>query len=57
MENRAKSILKKHGCEFIKMISETRVIWKNRKNVIREDDIAVLSNMSETAWEFWKTAY
>ena len=56
MENRAKSILKKHGCEFIQMTSESRVLWKNRNNVIREDDIWVLSNMSEIAWEFWKFA-
>ena len=56
MENRAKTILKKHGCEFIQMTSEARVLWKNRNNVIREDDVAVLSNMSETAWKFWETA-
>lgn len=56
MENRAKEILEKHGCEFIQMISEARVIWKNRNNVIREDDIAVLSNMTELAWKFWETA-
>ena len=56
MENRAKAILKKHGCEFIQMTSEACVLWKNRNNVIREDDIAVLSNMSEKAWKFWETA-
>ena len=56
MENRAKAILKEHGCEFIQMTSQVRVLWKNRNNVIREDDIAVLSNMSETAWKFWETA-
>ena len=56
MEDRAKEILNKHGCELIQMISEVRILWKNRNNVIREDDIAVLSNMSETAWRFWETA-
>ena len=56
MENRAKAILEKHGCEFIQMTSEACVLWKNRNNVIREDDVAVLSNMSETAWKFWETA-
>lgn len=56
MEKRAKEILEKHGCEFIDMILETRVIWKNRNNVIRENDIAVLSLMSEEAWKFWETA-
>lgn len=56
MKNRAKAILKKHGCEFIQMTSETRVLWKNHNNVVREDDIAVLSNMSEIAWKFWEIA-
>lgn len=56
MENRAKEILKKHGCEFIQMTSETHILWENRNSVIREDDIAVISNMSETAWKFWETA-
>ena len=56
MENRAKAILKKHGCKFIQMTSEARVLWKNRNNIIREDDVAVLSNMSEIAWKFWETA-
>ena len=48
MENRVKAILKKHGCEFIQMTSEVRVLWKNCNNIIREDDVAVLSNMSES---------
>lgn len=56
MEDRAKAILEKHGCKFIQMTSEARVLWENRNNVIREDDVAVLSNMSETAWKFWETA-
>lgn len=56
MEDRAKAILEKHGCEFIQMLSECRVLWKNRNNVIRDDDIFVLSNMSEKAWKFWETA-
>ena len=56
MKDPAKSILEKHGCEFIQMTSEARVLWKNRNNVIREDDIAVLANMSKTAWKFWETA-
>lgn len=56
MKNHAKEILEKHGCEFIQMISEARVLWKNRNNIIREDDIAVLSLMTEKAWEFWETA-
>ena len=56
IENRAKAILEKHGCEFIQMTSEARVLWKNHNNVIREDDVVVLSNMSEIAWKFWETA-
>ncbi len=56
MQNRIKAILEKHGCEFIQIASEVRVLWKNRNDVIREDDIAVLSNMSEAAWKFWETA-
>ncbi len=56
MEDRAKEILEKHGCEFIQMTSEVRVLWKNRNNVVREDDVAVLANMTEIAWKFWETA-
>ena len=56
MEKRAKAILEKHGCEFIQMTSECRVLWKNRNNIIREDDIAALSNMTEEAWKFWETS-
>ena len=36
MKNRAKEILEKHGCEFIQMTSETRVLWKNRKMLLEK---------------------
>lgn len=54
MEEKAKFILESHGCKFIKMISECRVVWKNANGIVRDDDIAVLYNMSESAWLYWK---
>lgn len=53
MKERAVSILNAHGCELISMVSECTVVWKNKIGIIRTDDIAVLSNMSDSAWEFW----
>lgn len=41
MEEQAKFILTIHGCKFIKMISECRVVWENACGIVREDDIAV----------------
>lgn len=54
-EKEAKEILEKHGCKFIKMKSECTVVWENCIGVIRVDDIAVLRNMTDEAWEFWKS--
>lgn len=53
MEERAKNILNKHGCTFLRMLSECRVLWANKNSVVREDDIFVLSNIPEDAWNFW----
>ena len=53
MEERAKNILKMHGCKFLRMLSECEVLWENKNGIIRHDDIFVLNNMGETAWEFW----
>ena len=55
MEDKAKSILSKHGCKLIKMISEDRVQQENQNKIIREDDIFVLGNMHEAAREYFKT--
>ena len=52
-EEQAKNILAKHGCKFIKMISETRCVWENKIGIIRDDDVAVLGLMSDSAWNFW----
>ena len=54
MEERVKSILQKHGCEFVSMLSECRVLWKNQKGIIRDDDVFTLFNISEIVWNFWK---
>ena len=54
MEERAKSILESHGCKFIKMISECRVVWENACGIVRDDDIAVLNNVNESVWSYWK---
>lgn len=53
MKDQAVKILNAHGCELVNMVSECTVIWKNKAGIIRTDDIAVLSNMSDSAWEFW----
>ena len=53
MEERVKGILTRHKCKFITMLSECRVLWENQKGIVRDDDVAVLSNMSESAWQFW----
>ena len=53
MKEHAIKILNAHGCELIDMVSECIVVWKNKVGIIRTDDIAVLSNMSVSAWEFW----
>lgn len=53
MKDQAVRILNAHGCELVDMVSECTVIWKNKAGIIRTDDIAVLSNMSDSAWEFW----
>ena len=52
-ENEAKEILSKHGCKFVRMISECRVCWKNKNGCSYTDDIAVLRMMTEEAWNFW----
>ena len=53
MKERAEKILKQHNCEFISMITECRVLWRNQSGTVMSDDIAVLANMSEDAWLFW----
>ena len=56
MEEEAKAILSAHGCSFIAMLSECRVLWKNQVGTVQSDDIFVLRNMSESAWNFWAVA-
>lgn len=53
MEEKAKELLLKHGCKFIKMLTECGVVWENKIGIVRVDDIAVLSLMTTEAWEFW----
>ena len=53
MEELAKQILQSHECKFIKMLSECTVLWENKVGTIYEDDIAVLYNMTDPAWDFW----
>lgn len=52
-EKSARKIIEKHGCAFIKMISECRVLWRNKCGNEFVDDIFVLNNMGDCAWEFW----
>lgn len=52
-EKFARKIIEKHGCTFIKMVSECRVLWKNKCGYESIDDIFVLNNMDDGAWEFW----
>ena len=54
MEEKARTILEKHGCELICMLSESRVLWKNRNGIIRDDDVATLFHMTETVWQYWE---
>lgn len=44
--------MKKHQCTFIKMIGECGVLWKNKYGYESIDDIFVLNNMGDGAWEF-----
>lgn len=53
MEQRAIKLLSAHGCKLIEMLSECRVRWENKAGIIRDDDIATLSCMTEDAWNFW----
>ena len=53
MKKEAKEILEKHGCKFIKMESECTVVWENCIGIVRTDDIAVLRNMTDKAWNYW----
>lgn len=55
-EDKAKEILEQHDCELIKMRSDCRILWKNSIGTLLEDDLFVLSNMSDAAWEYWKRA-
>lgn len=52
-EKSARKIVEKHGCIFIKMIGECGVLWKNKYGYESIDDIFVLNNMGDGAWEFW----
>lgn len=52
-EKVAKEILKKHDCIFIGMISECRVLWRNKYGYVSSDDTFVLNNMGTDAWDFW----
>ena len=54
MEKKAKEILEQHGCKLVSMISECRILWQNKNGIIRTDDVAVLSNMTDEAWKFWE---
>ena len=49
-----KEILEKHGCELIDYVSECQVLWKNQAEIRRVWDIAVISNLTESAWDYWK---
>lgn len=55
MEELAKQILESHGCKFIKMLSECTVYWEDKLGNTYVDDIATLYNMTDSAWDFWKT--
>ena len=48
-----KQLLDQHGCTFVKNITECRIIWKNKVGYEMCDDVCVLSNMTEAAWDFW----
>lgn len=48
-----KQLLKQHGCTFDKNVTECRIVWKNKVGRVMCDDIFVLRNMTENAWNFW----
>lgn len=52
--NRIKEILEKHGCELIDYVSECEVLWKNPAGIEHVWDIAVISNLTGSAWDYWK---
>ena len=54
MKSHIENILSSHGCKLIKFISECRILWENQSGIIRDDDIFVLSNMSDKAWKYWE---
>lgn len=41
-EKSARKIIEKHGCTFIKMVSECRILWKNKYGYESIDDIFCL---------------
>ncbi len=53
-EQKAKEILQKHNCKFIKMVSECHVLWENQSGNTYCDDLAVLEHMTDDAWKFWE---
>ena len=52
-EKEARALLEKHGFSFVKMISETVVLYENKVGIVRADDVFVLRHMTEKAWKFW----
>lgn len=53
-EKEAIKILQDHDCDLVMMLSECTVLWKNKAGIIRCNDLWVLRNMSESAWNFCK---
>lgn len=55
MKKRVIEILSAHNCKLIEIVPECKVVWENQNGTIMGDDIVVLTNMSEAAWEYWAT--
>lgn len=45
-------ILENHNCHLIEK-DGCYITWKNPKGTVFTDDQAVISFMSEAAWDFW----
>lgn len=53
-EKQARKVIEKHGCTFIRMCGECKVVWQNKQGYQFVDDIFVLNHMTERAWKFWE---
>ena len=47
-----KKILESHNCKLIAK-EGSRIIWENPKGTRFCDDMAVISLMAESVWNFW----